>query len=145
MRSSPSVPPSRATTDARKLSPTTCPTYTPNPLQPRAGSSRTPSTPTTCPAHPKVLHGSTVNTSPELRRVVYFDNRAAGWNEKHRWFARSVIEKRCRLYQYSLHERKTNPYPSDDEVFNYRVPEGLPIWNPGDPIDLHAPREAPGA
>ena len=94
--------------------------------------------------HTKVLHGSTVNTSPELRRVVYFDNRAASWNEKHRWFARSVIEKRCRLYQYSLHERKTNPYPSDDEVFNYRVPEGLPIWNPGDPIDLHAPREAPG-
>jgi len=93
--------------------------------------------------HTKVLHGSTVNTSPELRRVVYFDNRAASWNEKHRWFAREVIEKRCRLYQYALHERRTNPHPTDDEAFAYQVPAGLPIWKPGEPIDLHAPREAP--
>jgi phytanoyl-CoA hydroxylase len=92
--------------------------------------------------HVKVLHGSTVNKSGELRRVVYFDNRAASWNEEYGWFDRSVIEKRCRLYQYALHERKTNPYPSDDEVFPYTVPEGLPVWNPGEPVDLHAAREA---
>ena len=67
--------------------------------------------------HTKVLHGSTVNTSPELRRVVYFDNRAARWNDSYHWFDRSVIEKRCRLYQYALHERKIHPYPSDDESF----------------------------
>lgn len=91
--------------------------------------------------HTKVLHGSTANSSNQLRRVVYFDNRAASWNEKYGWFDRSVIEKRCRLYQYALHERKTNPYPSDDEVFDYKVPAGLPVWNPGDPIDLHAARE----
>jgi ectoine hydroxylase-related dioxygenase (phytanoyl-CoA dioxygenase family) len=93
--------------------------------------------------HVKVLHGSTVNTSPELRRVVYFDNRAAQWNMQYGWFDRSVIEKRCRLYQYALHERKTNPYPSDDETFDYVVPEGLPTWHPGEPIDLYARRESP--
>jgi ectoine hydroxylase-related dioxygenase (phytanoyl-CoA dioxygenase family) len=93
--------------------------------------------------HVKVLHGSTMNTSNELRRVVYFDNRAASWNERYRWFAREVIEKRCRLYQYALYQRKTNPYPTDDEVLGYTAPEGLPEWNPGDPIDLHAVRRTP--
>ncbi|HTE21125.1 MAG TPA: phytanoyl-CoA dioxygenase family protein [Armatimonadota bacterium] len=91
--------------------------------------------------HVKVLHGSTVNTSSDLRRVVYFDNRAASWNEDYKWFSRAVIEKRCRLYQYALHERKTNPYPSDDETFAYTPPEGLPTWQPGEPVDLHSPRE----
>jgi ectoine hydroxylase-related dioxygenase (phytanoyl-CoA dioxygenase family) len=95
--------------------------------------------------HVKVLHGSTMNRSNSLRRVVYFDNRAASWNEKYGWFARDVIESRCRLYQYALHERKTNPYPSDDETFAYAVPPGLPDWNPGDPIDLHAQRHGPDA
>jgi hypothetical protein len=93
--------------------------------------------------HVKVLHGSTVNKSHDLRRVVYFDNRAAQWNDKYRWFDPSVMEKRCLLYQYALHERKINPYPSDDETFDYVVPEGMSVWNPGDPIDLHAVREAP--
>lgn len=92
--------------------------------------------------HVKVLHGSTVNTSSELRRVVYFDNRAANWNDRYHWFSPEVIERRCRLYQYALNERKVNPYPSDDETFAYTPPEGLPVWNPGDPIDLHARREA---
>jgi phytanoyl-CoA hydroxylase len=91
--------------------------------------------------HVKVLHGSTVNTSSDLRRVVYFDNRAASWNDRFGWFSHEIIEKRCRLYQYALNERKTNPYPSDDEVFAYTPPNGLPTWNPGDPIDLHARRE----
>ncbi|HLK58171.1 MAG TPA: phytanoyl-CoA dioxygenase family protein [Chthonomonadaceae bacterium] len=92
--------------------------------------------------HVKVLHGSTVNSSQELRRVVYFDNRAASWNDEYKWFSREVIEKRCRLYQYALNERKKNPYPSDDEVFAYTPPEGLPTWNPGDPIDLLARRDS---
>jgi phytanoyl-CoA hydroxylase len=91
--------------------------------------------------HVKVLHGSTVNTSNELRRVVYFDNRAVRWNEQYHWFPPEVMEKRCRLYQYALHERKTNPYPSDDETFAYAPPSGLPTWKPGDPIDLYARRE----
>jgi phytanoyl-CoA hydroxylase len=91
--------------------------------------------------HTKVLHGSTENRSNELRRVVYFDNRAARWIRQYRWFDPSVIDKRCRLFQYALNQRKTNPYPSDDEQFEYQRPEGLPAWNPGDPIDLHAPRE----
>ena len=94
--------------------------------------------------HVKVLHGSTVNTSNELRRVIYFDNRSVSWNERYGWFSRDVIDKRCRLFQYALHERRNNPYPSDDEVFSYAVPEGLPVWKLGEPIDLHAPREAPG-
>lgn len=91
--------------------------------------------------HVKVLHGSTVNHSNQLRRVVYFDNRAASWNEHYGWFPREVIEKRCRMYQYALHERKTHPYPSDDEVFDYTPPAGLPTWHPGEPVDLHAARE----
>ena len=91
--------------------------------------------------HVKVLHGSTVNTSNELRRVVYFDNRAFSWNGQYKWFSQEIMEKRCRLYQYALHQRKTNPYPSDDEQFHYTVPPGLPVWNPGDPIDLYANRE----
>jgi len=90
--------------------------------------------------HVKVLHGSTVNRSNSLRRVIYFDNRAASWNETYHWFKRDVLEKRCLMYQAALYERKTNPYPSDDEVFDYAVPEGMPVWHPGDPIDLYARR-----
>jgi phytanoyl-CoA hydroxylase len=90
--------------------------------------------------HVKVLHGSTVNHSNSLRRVIYFDNRAASWNEKYGWFSRDVLERRCRMYQYALHERKTNPYPADDEQFEYRVPEGMPVWQEGDSVDLYVRR-----
>lgn len=93
--------------------------------------------------HVKVLHGSTVNTSSELRRVVYFDNRAVSWNKQYRWFKPEVMEKRCRLYQYALHTRQANPYPSDDEQFAYTPPPGMPLWEPGEPIDLMARREGP--
>jgi hypothetical protein len=91
--------------------------------------------------HVKVLHGSDVNRSSDLRRVAYFDNRAASWNDKYSWFKPVTIHKRCCLYQYALHERKERPYASDDETFDYRLPDGLPRWQPGDPVDLHAPRE----
>lgn len=91
--------------------------------------------------HVNVLHGSTVNRSNSLRRVIYFDNRAASWNEKYGWFKRDVLEKRCLMYQYALHLRKTEPYPSDDELFEYCVPEGMPVWHPGDPVELHIRRE----
>lgn len=93
--------------------------------------------------HVKVLHGSRQNHSGELRRVVYFDNRAASWNQRYRWFASSVIEERCRLYQLALHERKMNPYRSDDETFNYTPPPGLPAWTPGESVDLLAERLPP--
>jgi ectoine hydroxylase-related dioxygenase (phytanoyl-CoA dioxygenase family) len=91
--------------------------------------------------HVKVLHGSTVNHSKSLRRVIYFDNRAASWNAKYGWFTPEVLERRCLMYQYALHERKTNPYPGDDETFDYQVPAGMPVWHPGDPVDLYARRE----
>jgi ectoine hydroxylase-related dioxygenase (phytanoyl-CoA dioxygenase family) len=90
--------------------------------------------------HVKVLHGSTVNSSDELRRVVYFDNRALGWNDRYGWFPRSFMENRCRLFQAALHERRVNPYPTDDETFAYEPPAGLPRWTPGDPLDLEARR-----
>ena len=90
--------------------------------------------------HVKVLHGSTANASQSLRRVIYFDNRAAGWNERYRWFDRDVIEKRCRLYQYALSERRAHPYPSDDEAYAYAPPDGLPRWSPDEPVDLEARR-----
>lgn len=95
--------------------------------------------------HVKVLHGSTVNHSSDLRRVVYFDNRAASWNERYRWFDRSVLESRCRMYQYALSVRRAHPYPSDDEVFQYSPPEGLPLWYAGETVDLVAERVAPAS
>jgi ectoine hydroxylase-related dioxygenase (phytanoyl-CoA dioxygenase family) len=88
----------------------------------------------------KVLHGSTVNKSSELRRVVYFDNRAASWNEHYKWFAPELMRRRCLLYQYALHVRKTQPYGMDDETFDYTPPERMPIWNEGDPVDLACER-----
>jgi len=91
--------------------------------------------------HVKVLHGSTVNKSTTLRRVVYFDNRAVRWNEQYHWFSRETLEKRARLYQYALYLRKTNPYPSDDETFDYQIPEGFPVWQPGEPVDLMCERK----
>src|SRR4051812_19901933 len=91
--------------------------------------------------HVKVLHGSTMNRSSDLRRVVYFDNRASSWNERYHWFPPQVLEKRCLLYQYALHERKTHPYPSDDETFDYQPPPGMPVWGPGVEVDLLSRRE----
>lgn len=90
--------------------------------------------------HVKVLHGSTQNHSNELRRVVYFDNRAVSWNEKYHWWKPEALAKRCLLYQRSLHERRTNPYPTDDETFPYTPPPGLPVWQPGEEIDLYCER-----
>lgn len=92
--------------------------------------------------HTKALHGSTMNHSASLRRVVYFDNRAVSWNRRYHWWKDEVMERRCRLYQYALHQRKTTPYPMDDEVFEYRVPDGMPVWHPGDPVDLQSSRDA---
>lgn len=90
--------------------------------------------------HTRVLHGSDVNTSRELRRVVYFDNRAVSWNRRYGWFPEELMERRCRLYQYAVHERARHPYESDDETFDYTPPPGMPRWLPGQKIDLHAPR-----
>lgn len=92
--------------------------------------------------HVKVLHGSTQNRSDSLRRVVYFDNRAVRWNEKYRWFKPEVLERRGKMYQYALHLRKMDPYPSDDETFDYVVPPGMPVWKPGDPVEVDVQREA---
>ena len=86
--------------------------------------------------HVKVLHGSTVNQTNELRRVVYFDNRAMSWNEKYKWFDPEALKKRCKLFQYALNERASNPYPGDDETFRYAPPAGLPLWQPGEPVEL---------
>jgi phytanoyl-CoA hydroxylase len=91
--------------------------------------------------HVKVLHGSDINRSGDLRRVVYFDNRAKSWNDRYGWFKPEFIEKRARLYQHALHVRSTQPYPSDDAVFDYQRPPDFPTWRPGDPMDLHAPRD----
>ena len=90
--------------------------------------------------HVKVLHGSDRNRSSDLRRVVYFDNRAWSWNERYRWFNEETMQKRARLYQYALHERKENPYPQDDELFEYLPPSHFPKWSAGEPIDLHSER-----
>ncbi|MCE9591658.1 MAG: phytanoyl-CoA dioxygenase family protein [Planctomycetes bacterium] len=92
--------------------------------------------------HVKVLHGSTVNKSGTLRRVVYFDNRALGWNERYNWFPADIMAKRCMLYQHALLTRRQHPYASDDETFAYTPPRGMPILRPGEPVDLLCAREA---
>jgi len=89
----------------------------------------------------KVIHGSPENKSGKQRRVVYFDNRSVSLNEKYEWWPHELMEKRCLLYQAALHERRTNPYPSDDECFDYSLPDGLPAWAPGAPVDLHCSRD----
>jgi phytanoyl-CoA hydroxylase len=91
--------------------------------------------------HVKVLHGSPVNRSDELRRVVYFDNRRPAWNDRYAWFHPDVMRRRALLYQYALHLRRAHPYPSDDATFDYQVPESFPRWEPGMEIDLHCPRD----
>ena len=84
----------------------------------------------------KVVHGSPENKSGTQRRVVYFDNRSLSLNEKYQWWPHELMERRGVLYQSALYQRRTNPYPTDDECFEYSPPDGMPIWNPGDPVDL---------
>jgi phytanoyl-CoA hydroxylase len=93
--------------------------------------------------HTRVLHGSTVNTSNTLRRVVYFDNRSVSWNRKYRWFDESVMTGRSLMYQHALHVRREQPYTADDETFDFNVPAELPVLRPGDPIDLQVSRISP--
>ena len=91
--------------------------------------------------HVKVLHGSTINHSGELRRVVYFDNRSLSWNDKYRWFSPQVLAERCLMYQYALSLRKANPYTLDDETYDYALPEGMPTYQEGMPLDLFCQRK----
>ncbi len=86
--------------------------------------------------HTKVLHGSQINTSRQLRRVIYFDQRTPAWNEKYHWWQPEFLTQRCKLFQRALHERRTNPYPSDEEQFEYQVPPGMPVWEASDTFDL---------
>jgi phytanoyl-CoA hydroxylase len=91
--------------------------------------------------HVKVLHGSDINRSSDLRRVVYFDNRAKSWNDDYGWFKPEFIDKRARLYQHALHVRSTQPYPSDDAVFDYQRPPDFSTWSHSERIDLYARRD----
>lgn len=86
--------------------------------------------------HTKVLHGSQVNTSDKLRRVIYFDQRTPAWNETYRWWQPEFLTQRCKLFQRALCERRKNPYPSDEEQFEYQVPPGMPAWDGSDNFDL---------
>lgn len=84
-----------------------------------------------------VLHGSTANHSRSLRRVIYYEFRAASHIRKGGWWDDAWIAKRLDLLQCALHEREIHPYPSDDEVFSYSRPEGLGVnWQPGSPVEL---------
>lgn len=91
--------------------------------------------------HTRVLHGSTINTHPSLRRVIYFDNRTVEWNETYRWFHPDVMKKRSSLRQYAAHLRKTRPYPGDGGTARYTPGPGLPVWQEGEPVDLLAERK----
>lgn len=84
-----------------------------------------------------VLHGSDINHSDKLRRVIYYEFRSArqilstkSWNEE--W-----ISARLKLLQHALHERKTHPYASDDEQFPYTLPAEWPVpLTPGEDVNL---------
>ncbi len=86
--------------------------------------------------HTKVLHGSKINTSGTLRRVIYFDQRTPQWNAHYKWWQPTFLTQRCKLYQRALYERRVNPYPSDTAQFAYEVPAGMPTWTPEDDFDL---------
>jgi hypothetical protein len=86
--------------------------------------------------HTKVLHGSQINTSDKLRRVIYFDQRTPAWNEKYHWWQPEFLTQRCKLFQRALYERRNNPYPSDEEQFEYHVPPEMPVWDETDNFDL---------
>jgi len=88
----------------------------------------------------RVLHGSTVNKHPSLRRVVYFDSRSLRWNEEHRAFHPDLLRRRNLMYQHALHLRKTKPYASDDETASYSPPAGMPVYRPGQTLDLKGER-----
>jgi ectoine hydroxylase-related dioxygenase (phytanoyl-CoA dioxygenase family) len=83
-----------------------------------------------------VLHGSDVNRHPSLRRVIYYEFRSArqilgtkSWNED--WIA-----ARLKLFRNALHTRKTQPYASDDEPFDYTLPAGWSVpYTPGEPVE----------
>lgn len=92
--------------------------------------------------HTKVLHGSKINTSETLRRVIYFDQRTPRWNETYRWWKPEFLMERCKLYQRALHERRIRPYPSDTEQFDYKVPPGMPVWKVGKNFNLRIQHSA---
>jgi ectoine hydroxylase-related dioxygenase (phytanoyl-CoA dioxygenase family) len=84
-----------------------------------------------------VLHGSTENRSPSLRRVIYYEFRSARHILQAGWWNEAWIGKRLDFLQKALLERKQEPYPSDDETFDYRRPEPYgPDWQPGSPVEL---------
>ncbi|MCG9129817.1 phytanoyl-CoA dioxygenase family protein [Candidatus Poribacteria bacterium] len=86
--------------------------------------------------HTKVLHGSKINTTDTLRRVIYFDQRTPKWNETYKWWQNDFLTQRCKMYQRALRERSINPYTSDTEQFQYEVPADMPNWEPEDDFDL---------
>ncbi|MCY4552869.1 MAG: phytanoyl-CoA dioxygenase family protein, partial [Candidatus Poribacteria bacterium] len=92
--------------------------------------------------HTKVLHGSKINMSDTLRRVIYFDQRTPRWNARYKWWQNEFLTERCKLYQRALHERRTNPYASDTEQFAYEVPPDMPTWDPNDNFDLRIQHRA---
>jgi hypothetical protein len=85
----------------------------------------------------KVLHGSTTNRSPSLRRVIYYEFRSASHILKGKTWDEEWISKRLTFLQKALAMRKEDPYPMDDETYDYHRPEGFgPDWEPGAPVDL---------
>lgn len=91
--------------------------------------------------HTRVLHGSQLNTSRQLRRVIYFDQRTIAWNEMYRWWRPEFIMQRCKLLQRAFYERSKAPYASDEEQFAYQVPLGMPVWDKLDEFDLRIEHE----
>lgn len=84
-----------------------------------------------------VLHGSTENRSRALRRVIYYEFRSASHIREAGWWEEEWIGKRLNMLQAALLQRKTHPYPSDDETYDYARPAGFgPDWQPDDPLDL---------
>ena len=61
---------------------------------------------------------------------------------RYKWWQTEFLTQRCKLYQRALYERRTNPYPSDTEQFDYEIPSDMLTWDPADNFDLRIQHRA---
>jgi len=74
----------------------------------------------------------------ELRRFITLDFCSYGEAQSCAGISNEALQRRIALYQYALYQRNIAPYADDKQVFEYAPPEGLPVWTPGEPVDLLA-------
>ncbi len=73
-----------------------------------------------------------------LRRFITLDFCSYQEARSRDGVNKEALLRRISLYQYARHQREIAPYADDQQVFDYAPPEGLPVWTPGEPVDLFA-------